>query len=116
MTFFRYYKLIGKRYIYISYLYDGEKPTLYLPRKLKDWYHEEAKKMMLEDGEHLFFTIRQYAEERGFTCTHPGMSQVLYQKARPSVQVAALWRCRDCGYLYFKSKDGTNKAKIEAVE
>jgi len=72
--------------------------------------------MNLEDGEHLFFVLRDYAEKRGFTCKHSGASQVLYQKPRPSLQIAGLWRCRDCGFLYYKSSDGSMKPKIEAVE
>ena len=89
---------------------------LYLPRRLKDWYVVKARELSLEDGEHLFFVLRYYAEERGFKCTHPGMSQVLYQKPRPSFAVSALWRCRDCGFLYYKTSEGIIKPKIEAVE
>jgi len=89
---------------------------LYLPRRLQDWYDEKARSLSIEKGEHLFFVLRRYAEERDFVCNHHPASQLLYVKARPSLDIAPLFRCRDCGLLYFKSKSGEWKHKIEAVE
>jgi hypothetical protein len=86
---------------------------IYLPRRLRDWVHEKAIAQGLEDGEYIYFLIRNWSEQNGFKCNHPGGSLVLHQRAAGSK--AALWRCRDCGYLFFKSKDGVNTPKIEAI-
>jgi rubrerythrin len=86
---------------------------IYLPRRLRDYIHEKAQAQGLEDGEYIYFVIRKYSESSGFKCNHPGGSLVLHVRAAGSK--AALWRCRDCGYLFYKDKNGENHAKIEDV-
>ena len=73
---------------------------LYLPTSLDLWYRNKARERNLETGEILYYVMRQYAEQNGFSCNHPADRQVLHKKGNKT-----LWRCANCGYLYYKIFD-----------
>jgi hypothetical protein len=79
---------------------DGEYLLIYLPRKLGLWYAEEAMKLGLNPGEVMYWVMRTFAENRGFKCEHPLAAHVLHEKGNKK-----LYRCSECGYLFYKVYD-----------
>ena len=75
----------------------------------------KAQERGIEDGEYLYALIREKAEEDGMICNHDPGVQILHQKGKSSLGIGALWRCKGCGMLYYKMKDGTQVKRIEKL-
>jgi hypothetical protein len=89
---------------------------MYLPGKLNIYYSILASKLNLDQGEVMYFVLRKYALDHGFECDHPLSMQVIHKKGKPSLEVATIHRCADCGMLYYKDKFGEMKPRIESLE
>lgn len=69
---------------------------IYLPKKLGLWYTMRANERGLNPGEVMYFAMREYAKDRGFTCDHPIGDHILHEKGNK------LYRCNLCGFLFYK--------------
>jgi hypothetical protein len=54
----------------------------------------------IETGEYLYYVLREFAIDKGFRCDHPLSRHVLHKKGNKN-----LFRCADCGYLFYKIYD-----------
>lgn len=75
---------------------------LHLPKKLDLWYSTFAQGRGFEKGEVMYAALREFAESRGFECSHPLSEHILHVKGNNKI-----FRCNLCGFLFYKKSNKT---------